>query len=265
MRQKLFLMLSALAIFALSFASNIVHADIPEPRGDIYVQDYAGILSEQQKQELNSLGRKLEDQTKAQIAVLTVDSLDGSSPEDYALEAFRKYGLGDKELDNGVLLLMAFEENDADKSARIEVGYGLEGALPDGKVGRILDEYTMPYWKNGQPDQAIIHTYKQLFNVVSAEYGLDETADSDIGSGIVNDPNSIDQDSGGMAAWKKFLIAGIVIIFIIIDLTFFGGTFTYMLLHILSAIARSRGGGGGGGPRGGGGGSSGGGGASRGW
>lgn len=263
MRQRLFLILSLLAIIASSFAGNIAHAEVPEPKGDIYVQDFAGVLSNQQKQELNGLGRKLEDQTKAQIAVLTVDSLDGSSPEEYALEAFRKYGLGDKELENGVLLLMAFEQNDADKSARIEVGYGLEGALPDGKVGRILDEYTMPYWKNGQPDEAIILTYKQLFNEVAAEYGLDETEDSNIGSGIPNESGSTEQD-GGMAAWKKILIAVIVIVFIIIDISFFGGTFTYMLLHILSSIARS-GGRGGGGPRGGGGGSSGGGGASRGW
>ena len=263
MRQKLFLILSVLAIFASFFTSNTVHADIPEPRGDIYVQDFAGVLSEQQKQELNSLGRELEDQTKAQIAVLTVDSLEGSSPEEYALEAFRKFGLGDQELNNGVLLLMAFEENDADKSARIEVGYGLEGALPDGKVGRILDEYTMPYWKNGQPDQAIIHTYKQLSNEVAAEYGLSAIVDSENDIGTSNDSSSTNQDSG-MATWKKLLIGAIIIIFIIIDITFFGGTFTYMLLNILSAVARSRGGGGGG-PRGGGGGSSGGGGASRGW
>ncbi len=263
MRHKLFLILSALAIFASSFASTMVHADIPEPKGDIYVQDFAGILSNQQKQELNSLGRELEDQTKAQIAVLTVNSLEGSSPEDYALEAFRKYQLGDKELENGVLLLMAFEENDADKSARIEVGYGLEGALPDGKVGRILDQYTMPYWKNGQPDQAIIHTYEQLSNEVAAEYGLDKLTEPGKDTVTPDDSSSTNQDSG-MATWKKMLIAAFLIIFVIIDLTFFGGTFTYMLLHILSAIARSRGGGGGG-PRGGGGGSSGGGGASRGW
>ncbi|MGM9930706.1 MULTISPECIES: TPM domain-containing protein [Bacillaceae] len=264
MCKKLFLILSMLAVIASSFAGNIIHAEVPEPKGDIYVQDFAGILSEQQKQGLNQLGRKLEDQTKAQIAVLTIDSLDGSTPEEYALEAFRKYGLGDKELENGVLLLMAFEENDSDKSARIEVGYGLEGALPDGKVGRILDEYTMPYWKEGKPDQAIILTYEQLFNEVAAEYGLDETADSISDYSLTENSSNAGQESG-MATWKKILIAAIIIIFIIIDMTFFGGTFTYMLLHILSAIARNGGGRGGGGSRGGGGGSSGGGGASRGW
>ena len=127
--------LHSMAIFLFLLVSLIgspVSAAVPKPQGDIYVQDFANLLDDSEKQELIQLGRTLEDQTKAQIAVLTVNSLEDQTPEEYALEAFRTYELGDKELNNGVLLLIA----NKDRKARIEVGYGLEGALPDGKVGQ---------------------------------------------------------------------------------------------------------------------------------
>ena len=247
--------LLSLAIIVCSMVSLIggpVSAAVPSPKGAIYVQDFAHLLNEQEKQGLIQLGRELDAQTKAQIAVLTIESLEGQSLEDYALEAFRTYRLGDQELNNGVLLLISIE----DKKARIEVGYGLEGALPDGKVGRILDTYTLPYMKSNQPNEAIVNTYKELFNVVSEEYQLKESTNP---QAYVSDENT----TTGMPTWKKLLIGAALIIFIIVDITFFGGTFTYMLLHILSAFTRN-GGGRGGGNRGGGG-SSGGGGASRGW
>ncbi|MBU5873027.1 TPM domain-containing protein, partial [Vibrio cholerae O1] len=72
--------------------------------------------------------------------------------------AFRQYGLGNKTMNNGVLLVVAVK----DRKIRIEVGYGLEGALPDGKVGRILDQYAIPYLKENKPDAAVINTYKKL-------------------------------------------------------------------------------------------------------
>ena len=59
-----------------------------------------------------------------------------------------------------------------DRQVRIEVGYGLEGRIPDGKAGRILDEYAIPYLKENQPNQAVINTYERLANEVAAEYGV---------------------------------------------------------------------------------------------
>ena len=247
--------LLSLAIFVCTLVSLIggpVSADVPSPKGAIYVQDFAHLLNEQEKQTLIQLGQVLDAQTKAQIAVLTVESLEGQSLEEYALEAFRTYRLGDQKLNNGVLLLIST----GDKKARIEVGYGLEGALPDGKVGRILDTYTIPYMRSNQPNEAIVNTYKELFNVVSEEYQLTKSTNP---QAYVSEENSAD----GMPTWQKLLIGAALIIFIIVDMTFFGGTFTFMLLHILSAFGRN-GGGRGGGNRGGGG-SAGGGGASRGW
>ena len=248
--------LLSLAIFLCTLVSLIggtTYANVPSPKGAIYVQDFANLLNEEEEQSLIQLGHVLDTQTKAQIAVLTVKSLEGQSLEEYALEAFRTYRLGDQKLNNGVLLLIST----GDKKARIEVGYGLEGALPDGKVGRILDTYTIPYMNSNQPNEAVINTYKELFNVVSKEYHLNESTKPTVYV------SSNESNEGGMATWKKLLVGAVIIVFIIIDMTFFGGTFTFMLLNILSAFSRN-GGGRGGGNRGGGG-SAGGGGASRGW
>lgn len=229
----LLLLLPAVAIAAPN--------EIPDPVGDIYVQDFANVLSENEEIQLKNIGRSIDDQTTSQIAVLTVDTIGESSIEEYSVEAYRKFGLGTKENDNGVLLVIAMQE----KKIRIEVGYGLEGTIPDGKAGRILDEYAIPHLKNGQPGLAAMNTYQALANEVSGTNEFGST------------PRDVQQQDFPIPSWLLIII---VIGVIVLDFMFFGGTLTYLLLSIIS-----RGGGGGGGPRGGGGGSSGGGGASRGW
>ncbi|GIP53985.1 MULTISPECIES: TPM domain-containing protein [Paenibacillus] len=236
--------------------------NIPEPQGDIYVQDFENLLTAEQARELNSLGRALEDRTKAQIAVLTVPTLDGYTVEEYALQALRKYGLGDQKLNNGVLLLLSMEDGEpGNRPLRIEVGYGLEGALPDGKVGRILDQVTIPYLVNNHPGEAIVETYKTLYNEVAREYGVEGTlTPQEIA--VPEAPAGNGGDGRLSSGWIILIIA-----FLAVDFIFFRGMMTMFLISILGRGGGSGGGGGfgggGGGFRGGGGGSSGGGGASR--
>jgi uncharacterized protein len=230
-----------------SFAEEI---HFPAPVGDIYVQDFANLLTEQERTELVNLGRLIEDKTTAQVAVLTVNSTGDRPMEEYANEALREYGIGNKEEDNGVLLVVALN----DRQVRIEVGYGLEGRIPDGKAGRILDEYAIPYLKNQEPNRAIVETYKVLGNEVLEEYGQ---AGMQVPS---EQPQNVTRsDGGGIPSWL-FIIIVMVVLFL--DFKFFGGFLTHLLLSIMARGGR---GGGGGGFRGGGGGSSGGGGAGRGW
>ncbi|RWR08468.1 TPM domain-containing protein [Siminovitchia fortis] len=244
------LSLSFLVLFFFSITGlKVEAANIPDPVGDIYVQDFAHVLSADEKNELIELGRYLDDHTQAQIAVLTVNSLENESVEEYALQAFRQYGLGSTEKDNGVLLLLAPQ----DSKIKVEVGYGLEGALPDGKVGRILDSYALPYLEQNEINLAITNTYKQLFNEVSKEYNLDKQVEAE---GI-----EYNQTEGLSPLAMLILIlmfAGIIFL----DFRFLGGAFTLTILRMLAAVVNR---GGGGGPRSGGGGSSGGGGASRSW
>jgi uncharacterized protein len=230
-----------------AFAENI---KMPAPIGDIYAQDFAKVLTQSEVEEIRSLGRTVEDQTTAQISVLTVDTIGENSIEEYANEAFRQYGIGNETENNGVLLVIAV----TDRLIRIEVGYGLEGRIPDGKAGRILDEHAIPYLQNDQPNKAILETYKTLANEVLAEYGQE--------GGLQTQKEPVQQTTAneglGIPSWLLILI---VVVVIFLDFKFFGGTLTYLLLSIIS-FGR---GGGGGGTRGGGGGSSGGGGAGRGW
>ncbi|MEF2967634.1 TPM domain-containing protein [Paenibacillus sp. M1] len=250
-----------LAVALLWGASRAYAAPaIPEPQGDIYVQDFEGLLNAEQAAALNRLGRALDDKTEAQIAVLTVPSLEGYSVEEYALQAFRQYGLGGERQNNGVLLLLSMEDGEpGNRPLRIEVGYGLEGALPDGKVGRILDQVTIPYLVNGQSGEAIVETYKTLYNEVAKEYGVeDELAPQDV---------SLPAGAGGKTGSRNISLGWMlfIVLFLAVDFIFFRGTMTLFLLAMLGRGGRGGGGfgGGGGGFRGGGGGSSGGGGASR--
>lgn len=242
---------SLLLVFFTFFISAVnTHAEevqIPAPVGDIYVQDFANVLNQTERKELINLGRNIEDQTTAQIAVLTVSTIGNRPMEEFANAAFRQYGIGNNEKNNGVLLVLSLQE----RKVRIEVGYGLEGRIPDGKAGRILDEYAIPYLKNQQPNTAIVETYKALAKEVLAEYGKE---------GDVNKQTEAAGEKGlGIPGWLMVIV---IIGVVFLDFKFFGGTLTYLLLSIIS---RGGGRGGGGGSRGGGGGSSGGGGAGRGW
>lgn len=246
-----------LLLFTFNFA-NVVAAEptIPKPVGDIYVQDFAGVLNDQEKAELIDLGKRLDDASKAQVAVLTVDSMEGSEIEEYSVEALRKFKLGDAELNNGVLLVLAVEE----RKIFIQVGYGLEGAITDIKAGQILDDVAIPQLKANQYNLALTETYKAIYNEVLTEYNLGEELYQD----YAVQPEESFQLSGIQIL--MIVIVGIIVFFL--DAKFFKGFFFQTLLNIL-LIFISRGGGGGrgggSGPRGGGGGSSGGGGAGRGW
>lgn len=146
------------------------------------VVDDADILSPAQEAEIEEYGIRLQAATKAELAVRTVYSLEGEPVEEYALRLLRELQLGDKEMNNGALLVVSTEKNEAagiERKFYLTTGYGLEGALPDGKVGRYIDELAIPYLKPVQkqeperPDLAIMETYKAFYNEIAAEYGLE--------------------------------------------------------------------------------------------
>jgi uncharacterized protein len=163
---------SILIIFCFASLLFVTHCGIaaaepvpPVPAGTFYVQDYANVLSGETKNKIQETSRALATQSKAQIVVVTVQTLDGKPIADYATELFRKWGIGDKQLNNGVLLLVAVK----DRKSRIEVGYGLEGALPDGKTGRIQDEFMVPSFKKNDFNAGIMQGYQALVTEVTKE------------------------------------------------------------------------------------------------
>ena len=223
----------------------------PIPTHDIYAQDYAKVLSAETRSRINRLSSELNAKTKAQIAVVTIPSLSGEPIEEFSLELFRKWGIGDRQLNNGVLILVSVEE----KKSRIEVGYGLEGALPDAKTGRIQDETMRPGIEAGDYNTAVMNGYTAVLREVAKEY------EGQIKSSTRAGPKN--RGSTGIDFWDALplwaqLLAGIVLILLVlIDWFVLGGFFTRMLF-IFASSGRGGGGRGGGfgGGSGGGGGSS---------
>ena len=219
----------------------------PAAGSGIYVQDNAGVISEEDKQQMLSLGAELDNKTTAQLAVLTINTLDGEPIEDYSLEVLRQWGIGSKEQNNGALIVVAVK----DRRSRIEVGYGLEGSLPDGLTGRIQDQYMIPYCKDGNYSKGILQGYKAAAAKIAQGYNTEL-------SGVkYQAPASQPQKNTGYSLDDLLFALG-VIGFLIVDNLLLGGFFTRILLLLIF-----RGGGRGGGGRGFGGGSGGGGGAEK--
>ena len=126
-------------------------ADFPKPTG--LVNDFAHLLSDGTISQLETQLYVLAQDTKAEVAVVTIDSLEGASIEQYAADLFSAWKIGEKDQNNGVLFLIASAEH----KARIEVGYGLEPVITDGRAGRILDNEVIPYFKEGDYDQGVIN------------------------------------------------------------------------------------------------------------
>lgn len=157
--------LAVLAALSLSAAAEAAY----QPTAQFFVNDFADVLSADAEQQIVELGRRVQQQTGAQAVAVTVPSLEGQSVEDYAIDLANSWGIGQEEKDNGVLLLIAVEE----RKLRIEVGLGLEGALPDGKTGRIMDDYMTPSLRKNDYSTGMLEGYKAVAAQIYQEYGVD--------------------------------------------------------------------------------------------
>ena len=165
-------------ILMLGISVPAAASDIPEATSDFYVNDFADILSQSTKDYIIEANKDLNAKTGAQIVVTTIDTLNGEDIETYATEMFRSYGIGDREKNNGVLFLIV----SGDRKLRIEVGYGLEGAINDAKAGRILDTYVIPSLQNDEWDKSILNGFQAIAEETAAEYGVEIGADAPAGA-----------------------------------------------------------------------------------
>jgi uncharacterized protein len=119
---------------------------------DGYVTDQARVIAPQDRARIEALLAQVERQTSAEIAVVTVSSLDNDDINDAAVRLFHQWGIGKKGKDDGVLFLIAPNE----RKMRIEVGYGLESVLTDADAGRIRDESVLPLFRAGDLSRGIL-------------------------------------------------------------------------------------------------------------
>jgi uncharacterized protein len=135
-----------------------------------YVNDFAHVLSAQTVSELNDVCQQLDQKAHAQIAVVTINSLDGNDIESYAVDLFKQWGIGSKSTNRGVLILFAIQ----DHKYRTEVGYGLEPILPDGKVGGFGRE-AVPLLKQGDYNGAVRLVTLRVADTIAKDAGIQLT------------------------------------------------------------------------------------------
>ena len=139
-----------------------------------YVVDLAGVLDTGTQARLNARLKDLETETTAQMVVLTIKSLDGEPIESFSHQTAVKWGIGQKGKDNGVLLTVAVK----DHKYRIEVGYGLESALPDSLVGSLGREYLVPNFRKGDYAAGIVAVVTEVINQLSQVTSATDTDQS---------------------------------------------------------------------------------------
>jgi uncharacterized protein len=166
MKTRVILLLLPIVLFV---SSLLFGAEVPYLTGR--VTDNAQLLSPEVKQSLSESLKAHEQRTGNQIAVLTIPTLDGESIEDFAVRVFESWKLGQKEKDNGVLIVVVPN----DRRMRIEVGYGLEGTLTDATAGRIIQNVMTPKFKNGDFNGGITDGAKAVMKVLEGE-ALPETS-----------------------------------------------------------------------------------------
>jgi len=165
-----------------------------------YVNDFAHVLSGQIVAELNDICKQLDDKAHAQVAVVTINSLDGSDIESYAVELYQKWGMGAKATNRGVLILFAIK----DHRYRTEFGYGLEPILPDGKVGGFGRE-AVPLLKQDDYSGAVRLLTLRVADVIANDAGIRLT-------GVELPPTRRQFPSGGISVGGILLIILVLII-----------------------------------------------------
>ncbi len=178
-------MLQKIFILFLFFPTGALLAQKPNPvpneiKVRNYVTDKTGTLTSSQITSLESKLAKFDKETSTQIVVYMISSLDGGSLEETSHDIAEKNGIGQKEKNNGVLLFIAKD----DRKLRIEVGYGLEGALPDALADQIIRNEITPKFKQGKYYEGINAGVDAIFKATKGEYSADKKTSEDSDSGF---------------------------------------------------------------------------------
>lgn len=160
--KKITRILAVLAMFLFSVPASAYYSP-GTPTG--FVSDYAGLMSESARTSLENNLSEFQKSTTTEISVVTINSLQEDTIENFAVKLFEEWGIGRADVDNGVLFLIAKD----DRQFRIEVGYGLEGALTDIQARRILDDVARPKFQAGDYDGGITDAVAEIEKAVKGE------------------------------------------------------------------------------------------------
>jgi uncharacterized protein len=188
------LFLVSVALPPLSVLVYAEKVDQLSPQG--YVNDFAGVLDDAARQNLTALCQEVDQKVGAQIAIVTIHSLEGDTVQDFANRLFGKWGVGPKGKDRGVMILLAVD----DHQYWTEVGYGLEPILPDGKVGGFGRDM-VPLLRQNQFGAAALQIVSQISGVIAQDRGI--TLAQNPAPPPQENPG---ESAPGIPAWWAFLI-----------------------------------------------------------
>lgn len=161
-----------LALAPLAHATTPEAVENPRTVRGSWVADMAGVLSDETEASINVIADSLKALNGAEIAVATVDNTGEQTPKQFATALFKLWGVGQAQRDNGVLVLIV----ESPHRVEVETGYGAEGVLPDGRVGRILDQYVIPRFKSGDYDGGTLAGVQTMAEILAGDEGADVPA-----------------------------------------------------------------------------------------
>ncbi|MCL2294104.1 MAG: TPM domain-containing protein [Spirochaetes bacterium] len=162
--------IKVLVLIATFLFLSVQISALPRPTG--FVSDHANVINSSDRQVIEALGREVQQKSGAEIALLTVRTIEPhASIEEFANEVFGRWGVGERGKDTGVLIVLSTDE----REVRIEVGYGLEGAIPDGLAGSIMDRFMLPHFRNNDFSTGLRDGYMAVANVVANEFDFEIT------------------------------------------------------------------------------------------
>ncbi|MBM6859233.1 TPM domain-containing protein [Clostridium saudiense] len=211
----------SLLIFCLLFTINASSSEtFPSPTNYKYINDYTNTIDKSTIKKIISIGKELEDKTSAQAIIVVIDSTNGTPIEDYANKLFRAWGIGEKNKDNGFLILLALD----DKAWKVEVGRGLEGAVPDVLTNRVMQEIAKPNFINGDYSEGLLNSYSVFSDYIASEYGV--TLDKSLNVTLPNESNLNGRKEGKLAI-------GLLLLLIFADIFLNRGRISSSILHLL--------------------------------
>ena len=168
--RKFFLFILALYFSVGLFAQNQA---VRLPRASGFVNDFAGVMQRQDQEAAENLAAAIREKTGAELVIVTVDSFSAhgnfGTLDEFSLALAQSWGIGQRGQDSGVLLILAVTE----REVKIEVGYGLEGVIPDSAAGRILDNEVIPAFRQGDFSGGLLKGLQAIAARVANEHGLD--------------------------------------------------------------------------------------------
>lgn len=203
------LVLSAILLAALALPAFA--ADIPAAPSGHSVLDQAGVLSQETINTVDGYNNALSS-TGAQIGVLTVDFTGNLSIDDYALQVFNEWGVGDKKKQNGVLFLLVT----GDQNAYCTIGTGLEGEITYSRIKQLLEDYARDGVKSGNYDDAVVQFTGAMYSELCSLYGITP------GEGQPQ-PKPVEQDDSDLSGVLLMLLIAAVLIILIIGTSGRGG------------------------------------------